>query len=58
MKKTYIKPTMACININTEAIIALSVQGDTEITNENRGDFEMYGREDRPSNPNIWDQQW
>lgn len=49
---------MACININTEAIIALSVQGDTEITNENWRDFEMYGREDRPSNPNIWDQQW
>ncbi|MEE1222197.1 MAG: hypothetical protein UHL07_01485 [Bacteroidaceae bacterium] len=46
MKKTYSKPSTAFTNMNMEAMIALSTQNGTEITNGNKGSFEMYGREE------------
>ncbi len=58
MKKIYIKPEVTCIKISTESIIALSTDDANQITNDNKGDFEMQGREDRPSTPSIWDQGW
>lgn len=58
MKKEYIKPAVTCININCEAIIALSAQTDAEINSTNKDDFEMYGREDKVPNPNLWEQGW
>ena len=58
MKKTYITPSVEAIDIEIESIIALSTQS-TEITNENKGDFEPLGREDNSSsNPGIWEQGW
>ena len=49
---------MTCFELNTEAIIALSVQ-DQEINKGNQDQFEMYGRnEDKVNNPNIWEQMW
>ncbi len=57
--KEYIKPESTTIKVNCGAIIALSVQGDTEVTNDNIDAFEMFGRDDnKPSNPNIWEQGW
>lgn len=57
MKKEYIKPVVTCINVNCEAIIALSVN-DTEINGSNKGSFEMLGRDDKVTNPNLWEQGW
>lgn len=58
MRKEYTKPVMTCFELNTEAIIALSVQ-DQEINKGNQDQFEMYGRnEDKVNNPNIWEQMW
>jgi len=50
MRKEYTKPVMTCFELNTEAIIALSVQ-DQEINKGNQDQFEMYGRnEDKVNN--------
>lgn len=58
MKKTYIKPEVTCIRISTETIIAVSLNEETEVNSTNHDGFVMQGREDRPSTPNIWDQEW
>ena len=55
MKKTYIKPAVASCNMNTEAMIALSEQNGTEITGSNKGDFDLYSREEEGS---AWDSEW
>lgn len=58
MKKEYIKPVMTCIDIDVETVIAISIR-DQRITNENKEQFEMYGREENnASNPNLWEQEW
>ncbi|MBO5675502.1 MAG: hypothetical protein J6S07_04150 [Bacteroidaceae bacterium] len=57
MKKMYITPEVEAIEVQIEAIIALSTQ-DTEIGSDNKDDFENLGREDNPSRPNIWEQGW
>ena len=58
MKKMYIKPSVETINVQMESIIAMSIQG-TEITSDNKGDFENLGREDNgPSAPGVWDSEW
>ena len=58
MKKTYITPEVEAIEVQIEAIIALSTQGD-QITDGNKDDFEPLGREDNnPSSPNLWEQGW
>ena len=58
MKKTYITPEVEAIEVQIEAIIALSTQGD-QITDGNKDDFEPLGREDNtPSRPGIWEQGW
>ncbi|MCM1297501.1 MAG: hypothetical protein NC311_18335 [Muribaculaceae bacterium] len=58
MKKEYIKPAVTCINVDCEAIIALSAVGGTEIGGSNKDDFEMLGRDDKVTNPNLWEQGW
>ena len=58
MKKTYIKPAMQSFKLQTEMIIALSTQSQS-ITEENKEDFNMLGREDNgPSAPGVWDSEW
>ena len=58
MKKTYITPEVEAIEVQIEAIIALSTQGD-QITDGNKDDFEPLGREDHtPFRPGIWEQGW
>ena len=58
MKKAYITPSVEAIDIQVESVIALSTQ-TSEITNENKRDFEQLGREDNSfSRPNIWEQGW
>lgn len=58
MQKEYIKPAMTCIDIDAEEVIALSTQ-DQRITNDNKNQFEMYGRDkDNHDNSNLWEQGW
>lgn len=58
MKKTYITPTVEVINVNCEAIIALSAQ-NTNVTFDNSEEFFQLGRENNSfSNNNSWDQGW
>lgn len=64
MKKTYIKPSVECYNVNAQSIIAtspdpLALREGTgnEITNENKGDFSILGREDNAGS-NVWDSEW
>ena len=58
MKREYIKPTMACIMINSESLIALSKGG--EITDDNANDFEVLSRDDdeSSSSKNMWEWDW
>lgn len=52
MKKTYIKPATAHCDMNTEAVIALSVQNGTEVTG-NDG-WEMLSRDEEDMD---WDEE-
>ena len=60
MKKTYIKPSVECFKLNAHTIIAsspLSMDEDVEITNENKLNFEVLGREENAGS-NVWDSEW
>lgn len=59
MKKTYIRPSVECFKLNAQTIIAsspLSIE-DVEITNENKLNFEVLGREENAGS-NVWDSEW
>ena len=63
MKKTYIKPSVECFNVNAQSIIAASDPlalregAGNEITNENQSSFDILGREDNAGS-NVWDSEW
>lgn len=64
MKKTYIKPSVECFNVNAHSIIATSPNPPAlyegtgnEITNTNQSTFEILGREDNAGS-NVWDSEW
>ena len=64
MKKTYIKPSVECFNVNAHSIIAASNNplalregAGNEITNENQSSFDILGREDNAVS-NVWDSEW
>ena len=65
MKKTYIKPSLECFNVNAHSIIAASPnnplalrEGEgNEITNGNQNSFDILGREDNAGS-NVWDSEW
>ncbi len=64
MKKTYIKPSVECFNVNAQSIIAtspgsnpLALDDDTVINNDNKDDFSILGREDNAGS-NVWDSEW
>lgn len=63
MKKTYIKPSVECFNVNAHSIIAaspnnpLSLDDETTITDGNKVDFEILSREDNTVS-NVWDSEW
>ena len=62
MRKTYIKPSVECFNVNAQSIIAaspnpLSLDNETTITNENQSSFDILGREDNAGS-NVWDSEW
>lgn len=63
MKKTYIKPSVECFNVNAHSIIAasnpLALREGTgnEINNDNQSSFDILGREDNAGS-NVWDSEW
>ena len=62
MKKTYIKPSVECFNVNAHSIIAtspnpLALDDDTVINNDNKDYFSILGREDNAGS-NVWDSEW
>lgn len=58
MKKQYIKPSVEEIKVAAVSMLAASGFGknDQEVITSDEG--VQYGRDDRPSNPNLWDSQW
>ena len=63
MKKTYIKPSVECFNVNAHSIIAASdplalrERAGNEINNKNQSTFDILGREDNAGS-NVWDSEW
>ena len=59
MKKTYIKPANEVYSMSTTNGILVGSQLDNTVGGDTGvGGGEDYGREDRPGNPNVWEQGW
>ena len=56
MKKTYIKPSVIGVRLQSVQLIALSTQDSVEISNDNKDQFEHLGRENH--HPNVWENEW
>ena len=56
MKKTYIKPSVIGVRLQSVQLIALSTQDSIEINNDNKDQFEHLGRENHHSN--VWENEW
>ncbi len=58
MKREYIKPSMICIKINSESLIALS-KGENIVGGE-EDQFEYLSRDDdeSSSSKNMWEWDW
>lgn len=56
MKKEYIKPALTLIDMNAEAVIALSVQNGEEVTGTGDG-WTMLDREEEDMG-GSWDAEW
>ena len=56
MKKTYIKPSVIGVRLQSVQLIALSPQDSIEINNDNKEQFEHLGRENHHSN--VWENEW
>ena len=55
-KKTYIKPSVIGVRLQSVQLIALSPQDSIEINNDNKDQFEHLGRENHHSN--VWENEW
>ena len=59
MKREYIKPEVACIDINTELIMQPS---SVDMGDHADGDFEELSRghhgQSATSNESVWDKEW
>lgn len=59
MKKQYIKPSVEEIKVAAVSMLAASSFGTHDDTAlDTSEDGVQFGRDDRPSNPNLWDSQW
>lgn len=58
MKKTYITPSVEVIEVGAISMLAASLRiSDETIVDTSEGGVQL-GREDRPGNPNVWEQGW
>lgn len=60
MKKTYITPSVEVIEVGAISMMAtsLNVYNDNESSVDTSEEGVQLGREDRPGNPNVWEQGW
>ena len=58
MKKTYITPAVEVITVGATNMMAVSLDVyQDKYVDTSEEDIQL-GREDRPNNPNIWEQGW
>ena len=57
MKKTYITPSVEVIKVGAISMLAASMRINDDEVNTSVDGVQL-GREDRPNNPNLWEQGW
>ena len=57
MKKTYIAPEVEVIEMETNYMLAASLDLNDTPVDTNKDGVQL-GREDKPGRPNVWDQDW
>ena len=58
MKKTYISPEVEVIEMETNYMLAASLDLNDDTTVDTSTPGGQLGREDKPGRPNVWDQDW
>lgn len=58
MKKTYITPSVEVLKIGAISMMATSLNVYNESSVDTSVEGVQLGREDRPGNPNVWEQGW
>ena len=59
MKKTYIAPAVAAVNLDAAALMAVSLQvNNSSDPVDTSGAGVQLGRDDQPSSPSVWEQGW
>ena len=58
MKKTYITPAVEVITVDTINMMAVSLDVYQDKYVDTSEEDVQLGREDRPNNPNLWEQGW
>ena len=58
MKKTYITPAVEVITVGAINMMAVSLDVYQDKYVDTSEEDVQLGREDRPNNPNIWEQGW
>lgn len=58
MKKTYITPAVEVITVGAINMMAVSLDVYQDKYVDTSEEDVQLGREDRPNNPNLWEQGW
>ena len=58
MKKTYITPAVAAVNLDAATLMAVSLQVNNGTPVDTSGNGVQLGRDDQPSSPSVWEQGW
>ena len=58
MKKIYITPSVEVIEVGAISMMATSLNVYNESSVDTSEEGVQLGREDRPGNPNVWEQGW
>jgi hypothetical protein len=58
MKKTYIAPAVAAVNLDAAALMAVSLQVNSGHSVDTSEGGVQLGRDDQPSSPSVWEQGW
>ena len=58
MKKTYITPAVAAVNLDAATLMAVSLQVNNGTSVDTSIGGNQLGRDDQPSSPSVWEQGW
>ncbi|MBR4160838.1 MAG: hypothetical protein IKT87_04055 [Bacteroidaceae bacterium] len=58
MKKTYITPAVAAVNLDAATLMAVSLQVNNGTSVDTSVGGVQLGRDDQPSSPSVWEQGW